>query len=77
MHLNQGMAGQVGESLSPLWGARRAGTIPAIRQRQLRDEEKSGRYPIHAYQNDLPSLTARRVLTQAHVSKKTYERSYQ
>ena len=56
MHLEQNTAGPVGEPLTTLWGTRPVRLIPACRARQLRDEDMSGRYPIHVYQNDLPSL---------------------
>lgn len=36
-------------------GTRPVRLIPATRARQLRDEDMSGRYPIHVYQSDLPS----------------------
>jgi hypothetical protein len=66
MHLDQDMAGPDGEPLRLLWGDRHMASIPETRERQLRDEDMSGRYPIHAYQSDLPSQLARRVLTQVH-----------
>jgi len=53
--LVQHMVGPTGESLWLLWGSRLRRLIPACRERQLRDEVMSGWYPIHEYQNDLPS----------------------
>ena len=55
MHLDQDTAGPVGEPLALLWGTRPCRLIPATRARQFRDEDMSGRYPIHVYQSDLPS----------------------
>lgn len=55
MPLDQNTAGPVGESLDGLWGSGPGPLIPALRARQLRDEDMSGRYPIHVYQSDLPS----------------------
>ena len=55
MHLDQDMASRLGESLRLLCGIRPVRMIPETRERQLRDEVKSGRYPIHAYQSDPPS----------------------
>lgn len=55
MRLDQDTAGPVGEPLRLLWGTRLVRLIPATRARQLRDGDMSGRYPIHVYQNDLPS----------------------
>ena len=55
MPLDQNTVGPVGEPLSLLWGTRSTRLIPACRARQLRDEDMSGRYPIHVYQSDLPS----------------------
>lgn len=55
MPLDQNTVGSVGEPLEALWGTRPVRLIPATRARQLRDEDMSGRYPIHVYQSDLPS----------------------
>lgn len=55
MSLVQHMVGPTGEPLSLLWGNRLRRLIPACRERQLHDEDMSGRYPIHAYQSDLSS----------------------
>lgn len=68
MHLDQDMAGPDGESLSLLWGSLYSLLIPETRARQLRDEDMSGRYPIHEYQCDLPSQSAGRALTQVHAA---------
>jgi len=56
MPLDQNTVGPVAEPLALLWGTRPVRLIPARRARQLRDEDMSGRYPIHASQSDLPSL---------------------
>lgn len=69
MPLDQDTAGPVGEPLRLLWGTRPCRLIPATRARQLRDEDMSGRYPIHAYQSDLPSHLAARVLFQGQAPK--------
>lgn len=73
MPLDQDTAGPLGESLSLLWGTRPRRLIPATRARQLRDEDMSGRHPIHVYQSDLASQLAARVLFQVHAQRRNYE----
>lgn len=55
MPLVQHTVGPSGESLFLLWGNRLRRLIPACRERQLHDQDMSGRYPIHVYQSDLSS----------------------